>query len=75
MSILVAASFDRARKILAMLRVNLGEDLSADTLAAIARGEEVKLVFGRDAVARVKKARATVDAIVKRGAPVYGVNT
>lgn len=58
-----------------MLRVNLGEDLSRDTLAAIARGDEIKLVFGRDAVARVKKARATVDAIVKKGAPVYGVNT
>lgn len=58
-----------------MIRVNLGEDLSAETLAAIARGEDVKLVFGRDAQQRVKKARATVDAIVKKGAPVYGVNT
>lgn len=58
-----------------MIRVNLGEDLSAETLAAIARGEEVKLIFGRDAQQRVKKARATVDAIVKKGAPVYGVNT
>ncbi|MGB0954284.1 MAG: histidine ammonia-lyase, partial [Planctomycetota bacterium] len=58
-----------------MIRVNLGEDLPAETLAAIARGEEVKLVFGRDAQQRVKKARATVDAIVAKGAPVYGVNT
>ncbi|MHC4379527.1 MAG: aromatic amino acid lyase, partial [Planctomycetota bacterium] len=58
-----------------MLRVSLGEDLTAETFAAIARGAEVRLVFGRDARARVKKARATVDAIVKKGAPVYGVNT
>lgn len=58
-----------------MLRVSLGEDLTAETFAAIARGAEVRLVFGGDARARVKKARATVDAIVKKGAPVYGVNT
>ncbi|MDP7061735.1 MAG: histidine ammonia-lyase [Planctomycetota bacterium] len=58
-----------------MLRVQLGDDLDAETLAAVARGERVKLNFGREAQQRVKRARATVDAIVKRGAPVYGVNT
>lgn len=58
-----------------MIRISVGEDLSAEALAAVARGEQVKLVFGREAQQRVKRARATVDAIVERGAPVYGVNT
>jgi|FLOH01.1.fsa_nt_gi histidine ammonia-lyase len=58
-----------------MLRVQLGEDLSAETLAALARGAQVKLILGRDALARVKRARATVETIVKQGKPVYGVNT
>lgn len=58
-----------------MLRIPLGEDLSAATFEALARGASAKLVLGRQALARVKAARATVDAIVAAGAPVYGVNT
>ncbi len=66
---------ERAPKIGAMLRVALGEDFSAETLAAIALGEDLRLVLGREALARLKKARATVNAIVKKETPVYGVNT
>jgi len=57
------------------VRIPLGEELDERLLLAAARGETVQPVFGRDARARVKAARATVEAIVAKGAPVYGVNT
>ena len=57
------------------VRVPLGESLDADLLVAAASGETLKPVFGRDARARVKAARGTVEAILAKGAPVYGVNT
>jgi len=58
-----------------MLRIRLGEDLPPESFEALARGAQAKLVLGREALARVKRARATVEAIVERGNPVYGVNT
>ena len=51
------------------LRIPLGEDLGEDLLLAAARGASLKPVFGREAQARVKAARATVENIVSKGAP------
>jgi len=58
-----------------MLRIRLGEDIAPATLEALAHGAEATLIFGREAQARVKRARAAVEAILERGRPVYGVNT
>ena len=57
------------------VRIPLGEELDARLLLAAANGAELKPVFGREARARVTAARATVEKIVAKGAPVYGVNT
>jgi len=53
----------------------LGEEITIDQLLAVARGQQVRLNFGQKTQARVKKARAAVDAIVASGKAVYGVNT
>ena len=58
-----------------MAQLTLGNPLSEDTLLAVADGQAVRLRFGREAQARVRAARSTVDMIVKSGRPVYGVNT
>jgi histidine ammonia-lyase len=58
-----------------MRRITLGTPLTTEDLLAVARGESVKLVFGREAQSRVKSARALVEKMVKAGKPVYGVNT
>lgn len=58
-----------------MAQLTLGNPLSEDTLLAVADGQAARLRFGRDAQARVRAARATVESIVKSGRPVYGVNT
>jgi histidine ammonia-lyase len=58
-----------------MRRLKLGQDWSVDDLLALARGEDVKLEFGRAAQARVAKARAAIERILAGGRAVYGVNT
>ncbi|MFT7516732.1 MAG: histidine ammonia-lyase [Myxococcota bacterium] len=58
-----------------MISIKLGEELSADVLQAVARGENVKLVLPAAALARIKKARVTVEDILKKDKPVYGVST
>lgn len=55
--------------------VPLGENLSEDLLLAVANGAEIKLRISRTALANIKAARQTVEAIVAKGKPVYGVNT
>lgn len=58
-----------------MAILTLGNPLSEELLLAVAAGEHPRLRFGREAQARVRAARATVETIVKSGKPVYGVNT
>ena len=58
-----------------MPTISLGEKLIPADLYAIAAGDKVKLNFGRPAQARVRAARSEVEAIVKEGKPVYGINT
>ena len=58
-----------------MLTISLGENLPASDVWAVARGEKVKLKFGRAAQARVRESRSEIEKIVEAGKPVYGVNT
>ena len=58
-----------------MATLTLGAPLAEDLLLAVADGAHPKLRFGREAQARVRAARATVETIVASGRPVYGVNT
>jgi histidine ammonia-lyase len=53
--------------------VRLGETLSADDVALVARGEPV--VFEREAATRVRAARDVVERAVAEGRTVYGVTT
>ena len=58
-----------------MAQLSLGESLSREDLLAAARGEPVRLKLGRDALARIRRARETVVALATGERPVYGVNT
>lgn len=58
-----------------MVKISLGETLSAPVLLAAAEGETLELKFERDALSRVKAARATVEKLASGDAAVYGVNT
>jgi histidine ammonia-lyase len=53
--------------------VRLGETLSPDDVASVARGEPV--VFEQQAAARVRAARDVVERAVAEGRTVYGVTT
>ncbi len=53
----------------------LGEKPDPALLLAAARGRILDLRLGREAAARVRAARRTVEAILGTGRPVYGVNT
>jgi histidine ammonia-lyase len=55
--------------------VPLGENLSEELLLAVANGHQLKLRISRPALAKIKAARETVEGIVAKGKPVYGVNT
>lgn len=52
-----------------------GTSLTLEDLHGIARGEPARLVVSKAARARVAKARALVEDVVAKGAPVYGLNT
>ena len=58
-----------------MRRISLGESLTPETLLATARGGELRLSLGREALARVKAAHEVVQGIAAGDRAVYGVNT
>ena len=58
-----------------MTHVTLGaEPLSPDDVVAVAR-HDAEVVLDESALARIKAARAHVDALADSGEPVYGVST
>jgi histidine ammonia-lyase len=58
-----------------MRTVSLGESLTPELLLAAARGEELRLRLGREALGRVEAARRAVAGIAAGERAVYGVNT
>ncbi|MDP6962782.1 MAG: histidine ammonia-lyase [Planctomycetota bacterium] len=58
-----------------MITIKLGEELSSDVLQKVALGAQVKLVLPQATLKRIKKARSTVEEILKQSKPVYGVST
>ncbi|XP_004348121.2 histidine ammonia-lyase [Capsaspora owczarzaki ATCC 30864] len=51
-----------------------GESLLPEQLYALSQGT-VKLDFSKDAWERIKRSRQLIDDIVRKGDPVYGINT
>jgi histidine ammonia-lyase len=55
--------------------IKLGQDLSNKQLLSLARGEIAKLVLPNASLKRIKDARKSVENILTKDAPVYGVST
>lgn len=52
-----------------------GQSLDIETIYQIADGKDVKVSLSKESQEKIKRSREFVDNIVKKGEPVYGINT